>query len=114
LNPGSRIESNKNERRKKENVLKARENQRETEIRYGSEVVPARPVKGSLGSKEEVIGSKVFYMQQREEMAKLPWKERIWGAALCQSFDVTASLALLWRNSDFNPYPANVENMVSS
>lgn len=79
-----------------------RDNQRETEIRYDSEVVLARPVKGSLGSKEEVIGSRVSCTQQRIEMAKLLWKERIWRAELWHSFDVKASLAVSWRNSDFN------------
>jgi hypothetical protein len=41
----------KGERKRK--VRKVRENQRETEICYGSEVVPARLITGSLESKEE-------------------------------------------------------------
>jgi len=102
LNPGSRRERNRNERRKNENVRKVRDDQREREIRYGSEVVPARPVQGSLGSKEEVIGSRISCVQQREETAKLLWKERIWRSALRQSVGITASLAVSWRNFDFN------------
>jgi len=38
--------------------------------------------KGTLGSKEEAIGSSVPCMQQREEKETLLWKELIWRAAL--------------------------------